>query len=299
VNSGTVACPLCGVGPSRSWTHEGPWRVVRCLGCDLLITWPRPDDVTLAGIYGDRHYYESGGMGCSAKAAWPQRARGMLETLGFSPRSVLDFGAGEGHLVNALREMGLAAEGIETSPFGRVAARQMYDLELRAEVQADLCGQFQLVTLIHSLEHVADPVSTLTALRAAVEPGGMVFIEVPHAGSVDMWWPRLRREVLALPVHLYHFVPDTLVRVVERAGLRVVEIRLSNPEILEWALERRARRRTGRDAGGSISGGRELGLSPRSRPRGRVRSVWASHVLPWVRCHFPGRKLQVLATSAA
>ena len=295
----TVCCPLCGIRPSRPWTRDGGWTVVRCSGCDLLITWPRPDDSTLAGIYGDQRYYEGRSMGCCARAAWTQRARAILETLGFSLRSVLDFGAGEGHLVNALREMGLAAEGIETSPFGRAVARRMYDLELRAEVPADPCGQFQLVTLIHSLEHVADPVGTLTELRALVEPGGMVFIEVPHAGSVDIWWPRRRREILDLPLHLYHFVPATLVRVVERAGLRVVEVRLSNPDILEWALKKRARWRNVEGAGEGIAGGAEAGWSPSNTAPGSVRSLWASRMLPWIRRHFPGGKLQLLATRSS
>lgn len=294
-----MRCPLCGICQSRPWTREGEWRVVRCSGCDLLITWPRPDDVTLSGIYGGQSYYEGRSMGCSARAAWTQRARAILGTLGFSPRSVLDFGAGEGHLVNALREMGLAAEGIETSPSGRTAARRMYDLELRAEVPADLCGQFQLITLIHSLEHVTDPVRALTELRAAVEPGGMVFIEVPHAGSVDMWWPGRRREILDLPVHLYHFVPATLARVVERAGLRVVELRLSNPDILEWALKKRARWRDVERVGDGMAPGTEVGWSPSNTAPGRVRSLWVSRVLPWVRRHFPGGKLQLLATRAS
>ncbi len=119
----TVSCPLCGIRTARPWAREDGWTVVRCSGCGLLITWPRPDDATLAGIYGDQRYYEDRSMGCCARAAWTQRARAILGTLGFSPRSVLDFGAGEGHLVNGLREMGLAAEGIETSPSGRAAAR--------------------------------------------------------------------------------------------------------------------------------------------------------------------------------
>jgi SAM-dependent methyltransferase len=290
---------LCGICPSRPWTREGDWRVARCSGCDLLITWPRPDEATLAGIYGDQSYYERRSMGCGARAAWSHRARGILDTLGFSPRSVLDFGAGEGHLVNALREVGLAAEGIETSPSGRTAARRMYDLELRAEVPADLCDQFQLVTLIHSLEHVADPVKTLTELRAAVEPGGMVFIEVPHAGSVDMWWPRRRREILDLPVHLYHFVPATLVRVVERAGFRVAELHLSNPDILEWALKKRARWRNVERVGDDMAPVTEVGWSVSYAAPGSVRSLWASRLLPWVRRHCPGGKIQLLATRAS
>lgn len=260
------------------------------------MTWPRPDDDTLARIYGDQSYYEGRNMGGCARAAWAQRARALLATLSSSPRSVLDFGAGEGHFVNVLREMGLAAEGIETSPSGRAAARRMYDLELRPEVPADVWGRFQLVTLIHSLEHVTDPVRTLTELRAAVEPGGMVFIEVPHAGSVDIWWPRRRREIFDLPVHFYHFVPVTLARIVERAGLRVVELRLSNPDILEWALTKLARwRKVGR-ADDRMASGTAVSWSPGNTPAEGVRSAWASRVLPWVRRYFPGRKLQLLAT---
>jgi 2-polyprenyl-3-methyl-5-hydroxy-6-metoxy-1,4-benzoquinol methylase len=238
-------------------------------------------------------------MGWSARVAWSHRARAILDTLGSSPRSVLDFGAGEGHLVNALSEMGLVAEGIETSLSGRVAARRMYGLELHAEVPADSCGRFQLVTLIHSLEHVADPVRALTRLRAAVEPGGMVFIEVPHAGSVDMWWPRRRREILDLPVHLYHFVPATLVRVVERAGLHVVDLRLSNPDILEWALEKRARWRNVERVGDGMAPVGEVGWPVSNAAPGSVRSLWASRLLPWIRCHCPGGKLQLLTTRAS
>lgn len=291
-----MCCPLCGIHPSRPWVTSGDWKVVRCSGCDLLITWPRPDEATLAGIYGDKSYYEGRNMGCCAREAWVQRAQAILAILGSAPRTVLDFGAGEGHFVNALREMGVGAEGIETSPPGRAAARRMYDLELHVDLRADLQGQFQLVTLIHSLEHVPDPVRTLTNLKAALNPDGMVFIEVPHAGSVDIWWPRRRREILDLPVHLYHFVPATLARVVERAGLRTVEIRLSNSDILEWALTKRARWRNVERVGDGMAPGTVASRSPSSRAGGSVRSAWASRVLPWVRRHFPGGKLQLLAT---
>jgi hypothetical protein len=87
----------------------------------------------------------------------------------------------------------------------------------------------------------------------------VVFVEVPNAGSVDMWWPPRRRTILDLPVHLYHFVPATLARVSERAGLRIAEVRLFNPGILEWALIGRARwRGVGRRVEGAPSGVREV-----------------------------------------
>jgi hypothetical protein len=139
----------------------------------------------------------------------------------------------------------------------------------------------------------------LIDLRAAMEPGGMMFIEVPHAGSVDMWWPRRRREILDLPVHLYHFVPATLIRVVERAGFRVAELRLSNPDILERALETRARRRNAGKVSGDMPPITGVGLPVSKAVPVSVRSLWANRVLPWVRRHCPGGKIQLLATRAS
>jgi SAM-dependent methyltransferase len=282
----TVSCPLCGLAKSRPWIRQGEWTVVRCAGCDLLITWPRPDSATLARIYEDEAYYDNGGMGRSASEAWRDRAGGILGALRTSPRSVLDFGAGEGHFVHALREMGVVTEGVEPSPAGRAAASRLYGLELRSEVSHDLNDRFELVTMVHSLEHVVNPVRTLSGVKALLKPAGMVYIEVPHAGSVDMWWPRRRREILSLPVHLYHFVPATLVRVVEDAGLSV--------------LEQRAR---WRNFGGSVKGfvppGAEVGSVGRHMIPGSIRSLWASRVLPWVRRRCPGGTLRLLATRSS
>jgi len=65
-----------------------------------------------------RRYYEERSVERSAKGPWIRRIRGILDVVGYPPHSVLDFGAGEGHLVSALREMCIAADGIETSPPG-------------------------------------------------------------------------------------------------------------------------------------------------------------------------------------
>jgi SAM-dependent methyltransferase len=238
-------------------------------------------------------------MGGGAKKAWDERARAILQALPIAPRSVLDVGAGEGHLVRALREMGIAAEGIETSPAGRAAARRLYDLELGAGIAGAAERRFQLITFIHSLEHVADPVGALAQLASFLEPAGLVFIEVPHAGSIDVWRPRRRAEILDLPAHLYHFEPATLSRIVERAGLRVVDLFLSNPDVVEWVVRMRARSRGGASNERPVTTGPTGSVSPSSSRAGVVRSLWAGRLLPWIRRRFPGGKLQLLAARSA
>jgi SAM-dependent methyltransferase len=267
------------------------------MGCTLLITWPPPDALELAGLYEQEGYYEArGGLDEAARVAWLNRASGILEATDINPRSALDFGAGVGHLVHALRVMGIDADGVETSSAARMVARRVYGLELRSELPLNAGREFELVTLIHSLEHVVDPVGTLKEITGLLRSEGRLFIEVPHAGSIEMWHPRLRRQILDLPHHLYHFEPVTLRRVVQCAGLRVVEIRLSNPVIIEWALGLRTRWK--RTVVRSFVENTE-GLPNNASVQVESRSFWAQRLLPWVRSRFPGGKLQVVATRAS
>jgi len=286
-----VECPLCGKAPARFWRREGPWTVVRCLGCGLLRTWPPPDGATLAAVYGSGNYYEDRSMGAASEAAWVDRAREIVESLPRHPDSVLDFGAGEGHLVHALRQRGLAADGVEPFPAGRQAAREHYGLELLEEPPAH--GRFGLVTLVHALEHVAEPVATLACLAKLLEPGGQVFIEVPNAASIDMHRSSRRREILDLPVHLFHFAPRTLERVIEKAGLKTLELRLSNPDLLEWLL---ARRRARSDASTAPDPAAST-APPAVHHPSVLRASWR-RLLPWLRQRLPGSRIQAVAARA-
>jgi SAM-dependent methyltransferase len=230
-------------------------------------------------------------MGAASEAAWVDRAREIVESLPRRPASVLDFGAGEGHLVHALRRRGLAAEGVEPFPAGRQAARERYGIELLAEPPVH--GRFDLVTLVHALEHVPDPVATLARLAKLLEPGGQIFIEVPNAASVDMHRSSRRREILDLPVHLFHFAPRTLERAIEKAGLKTLDLRLSNPDLVEWLLARRPARPPRCTARGRPTST----ALPAAHHPSLVRASWR-RLLPWLRQRLPGSRIQAVAARA-
>lgn len=290
-----VECPICGPRSGRLWTRDGGWSVARCGGCGLLMTTPRPSAAVLDAIYASASYYESHGMGPGDEGAWIERARGILASLASRPRRVLDMGAGQGELVRAFRSLGLEADGVEPSGPGRDAARRLRGVAL-APALPPRPGRYDLVTFVHSLEHLPDPVAALREVVSHLAPGGRIFVEVPHARSVEMWRPTWRRRILGLPAHLYHFVPESLARVVERAGLRVVEVRLSNPDALEWALGLRARWK-GRAASGATAG--EPPSAAPALPPARPASLWARSILPWIRRRFPGYQFQMVAAGPA
>jgi SAM-dependent methyltransferase len=204
----------------------------------------------------------------------------------------LDFGAGVGHLVAALRSLGVDAVGVEPSIAGRERARRRYGVDLSETLpEAGSSPAPDLVVLLHSLEHVPDPVAVLRSLAARLAPRGAMFIEVPNAASSEMWFAERRRQILDLPVHLYHFTPASLSRIVETAGLRVTDVRLTNPDWLERMLARRAN--GGRRVESAVGTAGEVGTS------NALRRTWRSRVLPWVRSRSAGWKFQLVAQARA
>ena len=287
-----VDCPLCGPRAARPWTRDRGFTVVRCAGCGLRITWPPPDAATLAAAYaGD--YYEARDMGPLPDGAAAERARGILGRAGMVPTRVLDFGAGQGELVRSFRALGIEADGVEPGPGGRAQARALHGIDLHESTATLPARAYDCVTLVHSLEHVPQPVETLRALRPLLAPGGLVFVEVPHAGSVVRLRGARRSAVLDLPVHLYHFEPETLAAVAHCAGFAVKDVVLTNPDLLEWALGLRHRWQQRGQTEPAAAPSAPAAFHP-GPPPPRPSGLWAAGLLPWIRRRFPGWKFQAL-----
>lgn len=220
----------------------GDWSVVRCCGCGLSATWPRPESHLLDAIYDEPAYYER--RSDPHQGAWLLRAESIVTALPAAPSSVLDFGTGEGHLVAAFRHLAIHADGVEPSPAARAVALSTHGIALAPSLPRETHRRYDTAVLLHSLEHVPDPVKTMRHIAGLLVPGGAVYVEVPHAGSIDLLLlPKWRRAILDLPVHLHHFTPRTLGRVMEAAGFSCARLQLFNATPVESALARRSPRR--------------------------------------------------------
>ncbi len=262
---------------------------MRCGRCGLLRTWPVPSADVLTRLYEDASYHEVRTDGSPKQ--WAARATQIIDALPRPPDAVLDFGAGEGHLVRAFRDAGIAAAGVEPSAGAREAAIRHQDIELLVDLDHVAASRFTTITLLHVLEHVEDPVGTLRTLRRALEPDGHMFIEVPHAGSADMIHAQTRRAILDPPAHLHHFTPATLRPLVERAGLSVVATFLFNARPIEAALAWRNQRRSDRNHGRpTLAAGR----APLGAYDAGHRTSHAEQLLALTRAALPGRKFQLV-----
>ena len=101
-------------------------------------------------------------------------------------KTALDVGCGAGLLAEPLARLGAKVTGIDAAPEVVAVARDHaaatgLEIDYRTgDVQA-LDGQFDLVTSLEVIEHVADPAAFLKALARRLAPGGLLIISTPNA----------------------------------------------------------------------------------------------------------------------
>ena len=139
-----------------------------------------------------------------------------------------------GLLAEPLARLGAKVTGIDASPEVIAvardhAARQGLEIDYRAgDVQA-LEGQFDLITCMEVVEHVADPAAFIKALAKRLAPDGLLIMSTPNATG----WSRLLLIVVGegsgrIPKGTHDFDkfigPDGLRQLLADAGLKCLDV---------------------------------------------------------------------------
>lgn len=154
-------------------------------------------------------------------AAMQSRSERLLESalawLGAPDQGrLLDIGCGNGPLLQAMGRLrpGWTLAGAEqnTTVRDRILALPGVTL-FHAGPLDELTPGFDMVSMVHVLEHVADPAGFLRQAARLLVPGGGLMIQVPSFADNPF--------DAAVADHCTHFTPETLARTVEAAGLEV------------------------------------------------------------------------------
>lgn len=101
-------------------------------------------------------------------------------------RTALDVGCGAGLLCEPLARLGAAVKGVDAAHENieaakRHAAQAGLDIDYRAgELAAQGLGQFDLVTSMEVIEHVADPADFVRQLAERLKPDGLMILSTPN-----------------------------------------------------------------------------------------------------------------------
>ena len=225
-------CVLCGSADLVRWKHFGEWCIDQCCSCGLAVLNPHPTDMEMVEIYNGYWGYPPKPTEFEEKAREVAAQTGRVQQIGrFKAHGGrwLDVGAGSGTLLVRARQEGWEVYGCEIAGHLVKYAAQEYNLALFQGIlqEYDVPVLFDVISMYHLLEHVASPVDLLRPAHERLADDGMLVVEVPNVASLDAKLEGARWANWSLPVHFYHFTPDTLTRMLNHTGFQVVSLEIA------------------------------------------------------------------------
>jgi 2-polyprenyl-3-methyl-5-hydroxy-6-metoxy-1,4-benzoquinol methylase len=241
------SCPTCGSDEARHELDKDHMQLVRCGRCDLVYVSPTFDEQHYKSVYASQEYQDIvRDLGVKSheyrvERFGQERVALMSPHLRVPSPRYLDVGCSTGFVVEAARNAGWTASGIDLNPsaieFGRAR-----DLDLRTvalEEAGFAAGSFDAVSLFDVLEHLLDPVQTLRACTRLLAPGGIVFLYVPNYDSASRLLMGKDAHFIWPTHHLNYYTPVTIRDLLTREGLETVYVATEGLDVVDYLWYRR------------------------------------------------------------
>lgn len=229
-------CAACGERLSVERETFAEATYLECLECTAVFQAARPEHSAIETIYAGEGYFDDVAKGANylRHERWLRdRARFFLSRASAHLKRpwvglrVLDVGCATGVLLDEVRRRGADVVGLELSPWAAKVARDRFNIDVRRMdiMKADFDDHsFDLITGIHVIEHVPDPLTVVRRLQHWLKPDGVLVLATPDNSSIGA---RVfgKRWAYYLPnEHLTIFSPHSARRLYGGAGLHVVGI---------------------------------------------------------------------------
>jgi 2-polyprenyl-3-methyl-5-hydroxy-6-metoxy-1,4-benzoquinol methylase len=143
---------------------------------------------------------------------------------GTSQGTAVEVGCAEGTLLLHLRRLGWNTVGIEPDAQTAAAVKDRTGLDIRAGVFPDLpAPACDLFVANDVLEHVPDPLRFLTAARASLRPGGLLFLQLPLLEKQQPDFGAMTDKVFDPQEHVFIYSREALATLLETAEFEVLE----------------------------------------------------------------------------
>jgi 2-polyprenyl-6-hydroxyphenyl methylase / 3-demethylubiquinone-9 3-methyltransferase len=149
-------------------------------------------------------------------------------------KTALDVGCGAGLLAEPLARLGATVTGLDAAPELIAVAREHasaggLDIDYHAGELDQLEGQFDLVTCMEVIEHVAEPAAFVRALAKRLATGGLLIMSTPNAtGWSKLLLITIGEGIGKIPRGTHDFDkfigPERLKLLLGEAGLRCFDV---------------------------------------------------------------------------
>ncbi|MDG2244416.1 MAG: methyltransferase domain-containing protein [Rhodospirillaceae bacterium] len=229
-----IDCPLCAGSDSvrvgDKDRHGEPLVTDLCRTCGHVFINPQPTEDELGRFYAnDYRASYKGVLTPKPKHIYRAGLRALERYRRTHPflkphARILDVGSGGGEFTYLMTKVGYTARGLEPNRGYAEFAKSEYAIDIQVGSVLDNLDEddkWDVITLHHVLEHLADPVSSLRRLSSSLSDEGVLVIEVPNV-EARYHGPRQRFHF----AHLHTFSSEGLSYAARRAGLSVHDLSL-------------------------------------------------------------------------
>jgi SAM-dependent methyltransferase len=229
-----VECPVCFADQPSSVTRANGLDVLGCRSCGTIYVHPLPSSAETRALYADAFVGATAGYFAKVETKM-RRSRNRVRALRrFAPQAVrfLDVGCSGGFMVEAAREAGFTATGVDLEPPAIGYARTHFPeskffcgtIEEFAAISPDT---FDIVYSSEVIEHIPDVRSFVRTIASLLRPGGVFYVTTPDLTHWSQPRDLRRRSGFGPPAHCVYFTPKSLIGLLDSAGFDLVRRRLA------------------------------------------------------------------------
>ncbi len=241
-------CALCGSSPPRLRFRLDGFDTVECPRCGLVWIVLQMSADELTKLYGAEYFQERGSYFFDNAVADPGKGeetevirdfgRGIDRIERFRKAGrLLDVGCGVGVFLGVAKSRGWDVTGVDVSEYASGYARDRLGLDARTG-HLDEVGlpekSFDVITLWDVFEHFPDPVRQLGEVRRLLKDDGIILLDTPNERGLlrelSRWIYKASGGTVQYPAkklhhvyHLFYYSPETLKRMLEKAGFEIVD----------------------------------------------------------------------------
>ncbi|HKS10615.1 MAG TPA: class I SAM-dependent methyltransferase [Pyrinomonadaceae bacterium] len=224
VEKTTRACVACGSTDAQKLGVKNELEIVSCRDCSTVYTPYSP-------WYSSSYFYLGYYLKDEEIETPPfvlQRLREIVaEFASFrKTNKLLDLGCGAGGLLQAARDHGWNAQGLDVSSHAANHVRELGFEVFEGELHEARypSGHFDVVTAAELLEHIPEPRALLQEVVRILRPGGLFWTTTPHARGISARTLGLKWRCIWPPEHLQLFSIRGLKALLREAGFHDVRV---------------------------------------------------------------------------
>ncbi|MHC4192559.1 MAG: class I SAM-dependent methyltransferase [Planctomycetota bacterium] len=236
-----ISCSLCGRdeyrflfdAKDRLHGFDGSFSYVICRNCGLVYMNPQVSMSDLADFYPSDYAPHQSKPNKSNLSQKRMRKKSLLPE--YILRSLnentvlLDVGCGNGKFLDEIKKCtNTQVCGLDISKAAVETAKENFGLDIFCGSITEAPfedGSFDLITAWQYLEHVPRPLKVLRRFYQLLKPNGICIISTPNFDSMNAKIFKDRWYCLDCPRHLHIYTPDTINKLMEKAGFAVTEVR--------------------------------------------------------------------------